>query len=427
MMSRDRHLRGNILQRLIAELGESLRMAVTAIAAHKLRSSLTLVGVLIGVFSILGVMTAMRVMQSNVETQLTQLGANTFMVRKWPALMLGGGHDFEKYWRRKNITLAIAGKVIERATLPAGIGAERVFWSGEVQSRYEESAPTVIMYGETAGSFAARNWILAEGRLISEGDVESARDVVVLGASLAESLFPIGSALGERVKINGIKYHVIGVLEPKGGAGQVDRDNFVAVPITTGFHRTGQRWQNVDLLVQAVDQANYEDTVEEIRGILRVVRKVPPGEEDDFEIESNESMIREFNNFTRAVRMGVAGVSSIALIAAGIGIMNIMLVSVTERTREIGIRRAVGAKKRHIRTQFILEAIALCQLGGIIGVVLGIIAGNGMALLLKLPPVLPLDWVVIGLVICSIVGVVFGTYPAWRAANLDPVESLRYE
>jgi putative ABC transport system permease protein len=154
---------------------------------------------------------------------------------------------------------------------------------------------------------------------------------------------------------------------------------------------------------------------------------VPPGEPDDFEISSNDSLIQMFRNMTVAVRVGVAVVSSIALLAAGIGIMNIMLVSVTERTREIGIRRAVGAKKRSIMTQFIMEAIVLCEVGGVIGVVLGILGGNATALFLKLTPVVPVDWILIGLFICSIVGIVFGTYPAWKAANLDPIESLRYE
>jgi putative ABC transport system permease protein len=160
---------------------------------------------------------------------------------------------------------------------------------------------------------------------------------------------------------------------------------------------------------------------------LRVIRKVPPGLEDDFEIASNDSMIEQFDTFTRVVRLGVAMVSSIALLAAGIGIMNIMLVSVTERIREIGIRRAIGAKKRNIMAQFIMEAVVLCEIGGAAGVVLGILGGNAAAFFLKLAPVIPVDWVILGLAICSVVGIIFGTYPAWKAANLDPIESLRYE
>jgi putative ABC transport system permease protein len=160
---------------------------------------------------------------------------------------------------------------------------------------------------------------------------------------------------------------------------------------------------------------------------MRVLRRVPPGQDDDFEIFSNDSIMSQIQSFTFKVRLGVSLIRSIALLAAGIGIMNIMLVSVTERTREIGIRRAVGAKKRNIMTQFILEAILLCEVGGVIGVGLGIAGGNVLAKLMKLAPVIPVDWALIGLGICSLVGVIFGTYPAHKAANLDPIESLRYE
>jgi putative ABC transport system permease protein len=154
---------------------------------------------------------------------------------------------------------------------------------------------------------------------------------------------------------------------------------------------------------------------------------VPPGEADDFEIMSNDSLIEQFRNITFAVRIGVAVISSIALLAAGVGIMNIMLVTVTERTREIGVRRAIGAKKRNILAQFIIEAVVICEVGGLIGVVLGVVGGNLAAYFLKVTPVLPLDWVVLGLLICSAVGLIFGTYPAVKAANLDPIDSLRYE
>ena len=220
---------------------------------------------------------------------------------------------------------------------------------------------------------------------------------------------------------------MVGVLAPKGGALGGDQDNLAAVPLTTGLNRYGRWNRSLNILVQARDQASYEATAEEVRGLMRVARKVPPGEEDDFETISNDSKIGQFNNFTTAVRIGVAVVSSIALLAAGVGIMNIMLVSVTERTREIGIRRAIGAKKRNIMVQFIMEAVVLCEIGGSVGVLLGILGGNATAYFLKLTPVIPVDWVIIGLGICSVVGIVFGTYPAWKAANLDPIESLRYE
>ena len=206
-----------------------------------------------------------------------------------------------------------------------------------------------------------------------------------------------------------------------------NQDNFAIIPLTTALHRYGLRWSGLSILVQARSAAVYSDCEEQVRGILRMARKVPPGKEDDFEMFSNDSLIKQFETFTRAVRIGVMVVSSIALIAAGIGIMNIMLVSVTERTREIGIRRAIGAKKRNIMSQFIMEAVVLCEVGGVIGVGLGILGGNSVAWLMKVPPVIPVDWIILGLLICSVVGIVFGTYPAWKAANLDPSESLRYE
>jgi putative ABC transport system permease protein len=285
----------------------------------------------------------------------------------------------------------------------------------------------VRLFGETPGSFAAHNWNLAEGRLLMDADVDSVRHVCVLGFGLATNIFPNSSPLGEEVKIDGIKYTVVGALESKGGAAGGDQDNFVVVPLTTCLNRYGRWGRSLDILVQAPNRASYDATVEEVRGLMRVIRKVPPGKDEDFEIASNNSMIEQFKQFTQSVRIGVAVVSSIALLAAGVGIMNIMLVSVTERTREIGIRRAIGAKKRNIMAQFILEAIVLCEVGGAAGVVFGILGGNLLSLFLKLPPVIPVDWVLLGLAICSVVGIIFGTYPAWKAANLDPIDSLRYE
>jgi putative ABC transport system permease protein len=412
---------------LLGELRESFSMAMSALAAHKLRSALTLLGVLVGVFSIIVVMTAMRVVQSDVEQEMSQLGSQTFMIQKWPAVYFGGPEGFEKYWRRKNITMAHGTQVQEKATLARSVGLETSFWGGQIETRYKKTAPNVQLFGETPGSFPARNWSLQDGRLILDMDVDGARDVCVLGSSLAKSVFPHSSAVGERLKINGINYTVIGVLEPKGGQLKGDQDNFAVVPITAGLNRFGRWRRSLSILVQARDQASYDDTVEQVRGVLRVARKVLPGNEDDFEIFSNDSLISQFNSFTMAVRIGVSAISSIALLAAGIGIMNIMLVSVTERTREIGIRRAIGAKKRNIMTQFIMEAVVICEVGGIVGVLLGILGGNATAFFLKLTPVIPVDWVFIGLVICSIVGIIFGTYPAFKAANLDPIDSLRYE
>jgi putative ABC transport system permease protein len=412
---------------LLAEVKESFSMAMNALRAHKLRSALTLVGVLVGVFSIIAVMTAMRIYKSKQEKDLSELGSQSFAIQRWPEAQFGDNSDWQKYWRRKYVTLEQGRRVGEKATLAAVVGIQGNFWRGQVSTRYAKTPPTTELYGETPGSFPARNWDVEEGRAISEDDVDNAREVCVLGRTLAKTAFPFGSAMGEEIKINGYKYAVVGVLTTKGGGMESDQDNIAIIPITTALNRYGRWWDDLTILVQARDTASYDDCVEQVRGILRAARKVPPGEPDDFELFSNNSLIEQFNTFTRAVRIGVTIISSIALIAAGIGIMNIMLVSVTERTREIGIRRAVGAKKRNIMVQFIMEAIVLCEVGGVIGVIFGILGGNVLAWHMKVPPAIPIDWIVLGLLICSVVGIVFGTYPAYKAANLDPIESLRYE
>ncbi|XOV71353.1 MAG: ABC transporter permease [Verrucomicrobiota bacterium] len=411
---------------LIHEFKENVLMALAAIAGHKLRSALTLLGVMIGVFSIIVVMTAVRVLQSNIESQLSQLGANSFQIRKFPGAFFGVT-DFEKFWRRRDISYGDGIQLHERATLAQSIGLETDFWGGMATSRYGNSPPNVRLFGETPGSFPAKNWVVDQGRSLMEHDLDSALAVCILAAGLAEVLFPHSSALDEEVKLDGIKYRVVGVLEKKGQMLGGNQDNYVIIPLTTGLNRYGARWRSLSILVQAPSRELFEDTREEVRGILRTVRKVPPGDEDDFEIFSNDSLVKQLQAFTLAVRVGMALISSISLLAAGIGIMNIMLVSVTERTREIGVRRAIGAKKRNIMTQFIVEAIVLCEVGGVLGVLLGILGGNGVAYALEMPVVIPVDWILLGLFICSLVGILFGTYPAMKAANLDPIESLRYE
>jgi len=410
-----------------SEFKESLRMALTAVTAHKLRSALTLVGVIIGVFSIIVVMTAMRVLQANIEQELSELGTSTFQIQKWPGAYFGGPEGFEKFWRRPNITMAQGLKIQEKATLARSVGLEENFWAGEAISRHASSPPGVRLMGVTPGVFPARNWIIADGRAINQSDVDSSRDVCVLADGLSRTLFPFGSPLGERVKLGGINYTVVGLLEARGQSMGGNQDNFAIVPMSVGLNRFGKFRRSLSVLVQAWDTASFDDTMEQVRGILRAARKVAPGAEDDFEIFSNDSLISQFRSFTVTVRFGMAVVSSIALLAAGIGIMNIMLISVTERTREIGVRRAVGAKRRNILWQFILEAVVLCELGGAVGIVLGILAGNAVAVALKVPPAVPVDWIIIGLAICSAVGVAFGTYPAYKAAHLDPIDSLRYE
>ena len=408
------------------DIREAFVMAVGAIRANKLRSVLTLLGIAVGVFSIIAVMTAMGVLRNSIETGLTQLGAHTFQIQKYPGFS-AGPRDRSRFRNRKDITFEQGLVVKERTTLASAVGLESWEFGKVVKSiSGEQTNPNVSLTGEDREGFITNNWAIADGRLYTQEELEAARSVIVLGADVVKKIFPKTDPLGQNVRIDGHEFTVIGVIERKGTRLGGNQDNFAAMPLPT-FYRYYGKERSIHIMVQALNADVYDDCVEQVRGILRVNRQVPPGEEDDFHIFSNDSVIQSFNEVTYYVRVGVMVISFIALVAAGIGIMNIMLVSVTERTREIGIRKAVGAQKKNILSQFILEAIVLCEVGGIFGVILGVAGGNSVAAIFEFPAVVPYDWVAIGLVACSIVGIVFGVYPAWKAANLDPIEALRYE
>jgi len=406
---------------------ESLLMALAAIRANKLRSTLTLLGIVVGIFSIISVMTAMGVLRNSIEEGITQLGANTFQLQKFPPGGPGGGNQRFRFRNRKNITYEQALQVRNKTTLAQEVGIEAwqfgriIFWEGE------KTNPNVSLAGENVDGLPTNDWRVANGRGLSNEDIDLNRHVMVLGRPVAEKLFPPSvNPVGEKVRVDGSVYQIIGVLEPKGGALGGNQDNLVLIPISTFFQKYGKD-HDIHIMVKARSREVLDDCIEQSRMVLRAARNVAPGDEDDFGFFSNDSILKGFNDFTLYFRIGVLVVSSIALLAAGVGIMNIMLVSVTERTREIGIRKAIGAMKRDILTQFIIEAVILCQIGGIIGVFIGILAGNGISVWLETPPYMPWDWAAIGLGVCSLVGIIFGVYPAWKASTLDPIEALRYE
>ena len=220
---------------------------------------------------------------------------------------------------------------------------------------------------------------------------------------------------------------VIGVAERQGEAFGKSQDNYIAIPVTNYLQKFSNKWTTLSINVEAASEKDYDKTREEVIGIMRTIRKVKAGEDNDFELETNDEMIETFSGFTSGIKLFALSVSIIALVVAGIGIMNIMLVSVTERIKEIGIRKAIGATKQDILTQFLMEAVFLSEFGGIVGIIMGISAGNLVSFIFKIPAVIPIDWAIIGLAVCSLIGIGFGIYPAWKAAQLDPIESLRFE
>ncbi|MDE3056926.1 MAG: ABC transporter permease [Bacteroidota bacterium] len=417
-------------------------MATDAIKMNKLRSTLTLLGIGVGVFSIIGVMTAMGVLQNAIENGLSQLGTNTFQIQKYPALHFGGPREREKYRNRKDLTYEQGVRFVRKMRAKA-IGLEDHFGVKQVVYNGEKTNPDVSVMGETQDGFTTNNITIKDGRVFTSEEIESAANVCVLGYSVVEKIFPHTYPVGEYVKVNGVRFKVIGTTDKQGSALGGNQDNFVAIPLTTGLNLYG-RERSIDIMVQSFSQDDYEATMDMARAVLRVIRQVPPGADDDFEIFSNDTMIKQFNDITFMVKIGTVGIACIALLAAGVGIMNIMLVSVTERTKEIGIRKALGATKVNILSQFLTESVAFSQIGGVIGIITGSLLGNVVSILMSAPAVMPwntsvdilqtpfldftpLEMNIVALLFCSFIGIVFGVYPAWKAGNLDPIESLRYE
>lgn len=409
------------------EFTEIIKISLAAIKANKLRSTLTLLGIVVGVFSIIGVMTAVQVLQSSIENGLSALGAHTFQIQKMPNLFTGSRSQWQKFRNRKDITFEQAQMVSERLTTSLYTGIEAFDGGNIVQTNSFRTNPNVQVMGETPEGIPTNNWVIKEGRAFNDNDYRHSAKVVVLAQEVVKKVFPNGGAIGSEVRIRSERYTVIGVFEPQGASLGGNSDNFVAIPLSTFLNVYGKERRSLNIMVKAKNAELYDECVEEARMILRMARKVSPGDDDDFYIFSNDSMIQTFNEFTIYVKLGVGFISFVSLLAAGVGIMNIMLVSVTERTKEIGIRKAIGARKANVLSQFITEAIVLCQMGGIVGIILGILAGNIAAIAFSIPPVFPVDWALIGFALCSFIGIVFGVYPAWKAANLDPIEALRFE
>ena len=405
---------------------EIIKIALSSLRTNKLRSMLTILGIIVGIFSIISISTVVTMLQSSIEEGVSMLGQNTFQIQKFP-VVIGNGQDRSRFRNRRDITLDEFYELKKRLVEAKSIGAEQWQFGKIIKYGNTETNPNIQVCGCTPEAFPNNKWFSDTGREFNNQDVYRYERVVVLGADVAKSLFDYIDPIDQEIKIDGHKLRVIGILEKQGAAFGQSQDNFAVMPITTFQSFYGKRSRSVNITVTAFNRESYNDLIEKARADFRIVRKVPATEEDDFGIFSNESILTQINDITAGVRIGSIVVAMIALLAAGVGIMNIMLVSVTERTREIGIRKAIGAKKRNILIQFLTEAIVLCQFGGIIGIVLGIAAGNFAGSFLNAVSAIPIDWVIIGVLLCVVVGVGFGTYPAYKAANLDPIEALRYE
>mgnify|MGYP001170374315 CR=1 FL=1 len=406
-------------------LSESLRMAFNSIRTNKLRSSLTLLGIAIGVFSVVGVMTAIRTLESSIQSGLNVFGSNTFAFQKYPAIHMGG-HG-RKYHNRKHITLSHYKDLKRLAKLPVLVSVGDDLYGKPVKYKDKQAKNNPVILAGDEGTARVYNTYIEDGRNITKDDVHFNKRVAVLGGDIIDQIFPFEDPLNKTISIDGIDFKVVGSTERKGTAFGESQDNYVVIPISVHLQYFSHQWTSLAVTVEAPSAELYDKTLDETVGIMRMLRHVPPGEDNDFETVSNEELLDTFGSFTGGVKIFSLVISVIALLVAGIGIMNIMLVSVSERIKEIGIRKAIGASRKDILTQFLSESVFLCQTGGITGIVLGIAGGNIVSIIFKIPAVIPIDWAIIGLIVCSAIGIGFGSYPAWKAATLDPVDSLRHE
>ena len=401
-------------------------MALEAIRDNKLRSLLTLLGITIGVFSVIGVMTAIRTLESSVEIGLNVFGTNTFNISKRPAIQFGHGGRW-KYRNRPNITYKLYEDLKDRAVLPIHVSAYDSKRGATVKYKDKQATKNIEVAGADEFTVRTLNTNIRDGRNFSKDDVLHMRKSALIGQDAITQLFPFKDPLDKMITIDGIKFRIIGIIEEKGTMFGESQDNIIAIPITTHLQMYGGWRHNIEITVESPSEEMYDLTRDEVIGILRTLRKVPPGDENNFELTSNQEILDELKPFSDGIKLFAFSISVIALVVAGIGIMNIMLVSVSERIKEIGIRKAVGATRQDILTQFLMEAVFLSEFGGIAGIILGVAGGNMVSFIFNIPAVIPIDWAFIGLFVCSIIGIGFGIYPAWRAANLDPIESLRFD
>ena len=408
--------------------GENLRQALDALRTHKLRSALTIFGVVLGVSVAMLVGALITGFDHQIQENVKQFGADTAFITKWDQGRHGGTPPLEEI-QRKPLTLDDARALQESCPAVKNVTAFLVSdWDVPHAVRTKAGEVNAIDFRGVQANFGLvyANAATLSGRFISEGDELHKEKVVMLGENVAPVLFPGGNAIGKDVMIDGSVFQVIGVVEkPKGGFGMGDEDRRVLIPLTT-FAKTFPTATEMNFRIQAYP-GMLSQAVDQATEVLRRRRNVPYDGKDNFSIETAEEQIAIFHSIVGKVALATVVLSMIGLLIGGVGVMNIMLVSVTERTREIGVRKAVGAKSNDIIWQFLLEAMTLTGLGGIIALVLV----NGLVLLIRLalkwPASVPLWAAVFGIVVSVSVGLFFGVWPAMKAARLDPVEALRYE
>lgn len=402
---------------------EILRIAGAALWAHKFRALLTTLGIAIGIFTVGVVMAIIEGLNVSFSEQISSLGSDVMYIDKRDWFM--NRDTWLMTRQRRNIGMDAAAYIRERATYISHV-SPRIYQRTTLK-RGDKSLEHIATIGVAEDMAVISGTDLTNGRFISIADGHHRKPVVVIGDAVREELFEWEDPVGQRISLSGRKFLVIGVLEKQGQMLGRNMDNMVYIPAETLLKMFSRRWRNITIAVKASDPALLADARDEVEGIMRRYRKLRPGEDNDFAINQQSSLQEFYDNATRMLWMVAIGIGSIALIVGGVGVMNIMLVTVTERTREIGIRKSLGARRSTIRWQFLVESMTVSALG----VLVGFLAASGVAVFIhKSTPLaarIPPAWGLLGVGVVVVVGLIFGLWPATKAARLDPIDALRYE
>ncbi len=408
-------------------LFENLKIALESIRNHMLRASLTVLIIAFGIMALVGILTAIDSIKLSITENFARLGANSFSIRARAIVVQTGGARQSRVFTRINYDEAVAFK--NQFDFPAHVSLS-VWGSGNATARYRnnETNPNVRVIGSDDNYLVTSGMELSAGRNFSPAELQYGGRVVLIGHDVATTLFP-GQAdpVGAVVMVASRPYQVIGVLKQQGTAFGFSEDLNCIMPYMTVRQDFSRPNMNYTINVSTYDMETLDAAIDEATGLFRVIRGVRVGDPSSFDIETSDRLAQDLIENIRFITLATTIIGLITLAGAAIGLMNIMLVSVTERTQEIGIRKALGATRAVIKQQFLSEAIVICQIGGIVGIVLGIIAGNGISVLIGNPFIVPWVWVITGVALCFGVGVIAGYYPAAKASRLDPIESLRYE
>lgn len=405
------------------ELKEGLIIAFTAVKANKIRTMLTTLGIVIGVTSVVLMSTAIKGIDGAFERGISSLGSDVLHIDKWEWF---SNTDWWLIRKRPNITMEDYEKYKRLAKLPVAVAP--TIWSNETVKKEDLSMENIFVSGSTAEYLETTNFTFKAGRFYSEIEGRASRYVAVLGSEVEKNLFPAGNSLGNYVRIGGLEFRIVGVLNEQGSfmLGNFNPDKQVFVPIGVLFkHFVNSNFRSVTIDVKAPSNQQVNEVKDEAIGVMRKVRGLRLDEADDFSVNQQEGLMQNYNQTVGVISVGGFFITGLSLFVGAIGIMNIMFVSVKERTREIGVRKAIGAKRRTILMQFLLESSAICLLGGLIGLINAVLLS--MLVNQWLPTSVQYDAVVVAIVISLIVGVLAGFAPAWQASKLDPVEALRYE